>query len=338
MIRILIAGDSPTTRLRLKAVFALDPDLSVVGAAANGTEAVDKFMKLGPDVVVLDPDMPAMNGLTALLAIRQRDPRALVIRCAAAADDRASTILTATARDAPRWDAGVTREHLISAIKTCFDAKHRASARPPGVSPAPLASPSLPPRPFGVRVVVIAASTGGTEAIRTVLSGLPADFQTPVLVVQHLPADLVREFANRLDRCCAYQVRMAEHGAPIEPGRVWVAPGDHHMECARRGPLVNLRLHQGPPERGNRPAADALFRSAARVYGRCTLGVVLTGMGADGLDGCRQIHRAGGRILVQDGASSVVWGMPGAVAQAGIADAVLTLGAVASAIAVRASA
>ncbi len=176
-----------------------------------------------------------------------------------------------------------------------------------------------------VDVVAIGVSTGGPQALATLLPQIPASFPVPIVLVQHMPAMFTKLLAERLSTQTALQVSEGVDGGMLTAGKAWIAPGDFHMTLARKGSSVCLRMHQGSPENSCRPAVDALFRSVAEVYGPHVLGVVLTGMGQDGLRGCEVIKESGGRIIVQDEASSIVWGMPGFVARAGLADAVLPL-------------
>lgn len=188
--------------------------------------------------------------------------------------------------------------------------------------------------PARVEAIVIGVSTGGPLALEMMLPILPADMPVPVLIVQHMPRLFTGALAERLDRCCSLRVREAFEGAAMEPGTVWLAPGDIHMEVESRSgsrgetevqPRVQIYLHRGQPVNYCRPSVDTLFHSAAQVYGAGTLAVVMTGMGADGLAGAWSVHEAGGTVLTQDEASSVVWGMPGRVTQTGIASATLPL-------------
>ncbi len=181
-----------------------------------------------------------------------------------------------------------------------------------------------------VKILTIAVSTGGPNALNELLPQLPANLSVPVVIVQHIPPVFSKALATRLDVKCALRVKEGEEGDTLEPGTVWIAPGDYHMVVKRAAAGVKIALNQGPPENSCRPAADVLFRSVADAYGSSTLGLVLTGMGSDGLKGARQIVDAGGRIIAQDEASSVVWGMPGAVADAGLCDAVLPLNQIAA--------
>jgi two-component system chemotaxis response regulator CheB len=224
------------------------------------------------------------------------------------------------------------REQLIPRIKAL-------TGRPVTPGPARAAAPP-PPRPVEPRtgppkkpaVLVIGSSTGGPEALVRVLPALPASLPVPVLLVQHMPPVFTRQFAQRLDRLCPLNVVEAVDGSRLAPGTVHLAPGDHHLvvRAGRNG--HETALNQGPPENFCRPAVDPLFRSAVAAYDGAVLGVVLTGMGSDGRNGAGEIRAAGGAVVVQDQATSVVWGMPGAVTQAGFADEILPLSAVADAI------
>jgi two-component system chemotaxis response regulator CheB len=176
-----------------------------------------------------------------------------------------------------------------------------------------------------IDIVAIGASTGGPEALATVLPFLPASCPVPVVIVQHMPPYFTKKLAERLSAEGNIPVQEATPGATLLPGTAWLAPGNYHMVLAREGTAVRLRLHQGPPENSCRPSVDVLFRSVAEAFGRHGLAVVLTGMGRDGLRGCERIRQIGGQVLAQDKASSVVWGMPGFVAQAGLANEVLSL-------------
>jgi two-component system chemotaxis response regulator CheB len=191
--------------------------------------------------------------------------------------------------------------------------------------------------PSRTEVVVIGSSTGGPQALANVITTLPANFPVPIVIVQHMPPVFTKHLAARLNQDSALSVFEAAGGEVLQPGQVWIAPGDYHLELVRQGTIVKTLLTQGPPENSCRPAVDVLFRSAAQVYGANCLAVVLTGMGRDGARGCEHIVQAGGTVLAQDEATSVVWGMPRAVAEAGLANAVLPLDAMSSEITRRAT-
>jgi two-component system chemotaxis response regulator CheB len=331
-IRVLVVDDSVVFRRLVADVLAEDPALEVAGTAANGRIALQKIPQVNPDLVILDVEMPEMDGLQALVELRKTWPRLPVIMFSALTEPGAAATLEALALGATDYftkpanvgglDASleVLRAQLIPEIKAlCRGISHQGEvpARPPAAS--------RPSRAFvaaRVEAVLIAASTGGPNALAAVFSTLPADLSAPVLIVQHMPPTFTKLLAERLTAEHQIPVREASSGVLLQPGRAWIAPGDHHLITVRDGSRTRLLIHQDPPENSCRPAADVLFRSAARTFGNGCLAVVLTGMGQDGLRGCEQIREAGGQILAQDEASSVVWGMPGYVARAGLVERV----------------
>lgn len=348
-IRVLVVDDAVVVRRIVTDVLAADPDIEVVGTAANGRLALAKLAQVTPDLVTLDIEMPELDGLATLVEIRKLHRRLPVIMFSTLTERAASATLDALARGAsdyvtkPSNVGSVTlaqeriREELIPKIKALCGRK----PLPAAPRPAPAAAPrvALPPRnplPTRVDLLAIGVSTGGPNALAAVIPALPADFPIPVVIVQHMPPVFTRFLAERLGAMSALTVREGEEGAVLEPGAVWIAPGNYHMGLRRENDRVRLALTQDPPENSCRPAVDPLFRSAADAYGGRVLGVVLTGMGHDGLAGAEIITRAGGTVLAQDEATSVVWGMPGAVAGAGLADQVLPLERVASELILRA--
>jgi two-component system chemotaxis response regulator CheB len=349
-IKVLLVDDSVTVRQLLMDALSVDPEVHVVGTAPNGALALALLPKLQPDVVVLDIDMPVMDGLEFLRRVRPAYPRLPLLVFSTYTTHGAATTLEALWYGASDYVAKPTasdfesavvqaRQELLPRIKA-FARRDAAEApaperpRPSRSMPSPLraASAPLPPR---AGVVAIGTSTGGPRALADVLSVLPADLSVPVLVVQHMPPLFTRHLADGLSAQCELLVREAEHGIALEPGTVWIAPGDHHLTVGRDGAVLRLWLDQGPSENACRPSVNPLFRSVAATFGSGALGVVLTGMGQDGLDGCARIHAARGQIIVQDEASSVVWGMPGAVVRANLADKVLPLDDIANEILAR---
>lgn len=335
-IRILVVDDSVLVRRMLSNVLSDDPELEVVGVAANGRIALAKIPQVNPDLIVLDVEMPEMDGLETLGAIRKTYPKLPVIMFSALTERGASITLDAIALGATDYvtkpantsskEAALQylRQQLIGKIKVFC---RRGGDRPRTVRP-PL--PKVPARgpvrgPERVDIVAIGVSTGGPNALASLLPALPANFPVPVAIVQHMPPLFTKRLAQRLSQTCQLQVAEGFDGAEIRAGQIWLAPGDFHMVVDREGKNVRIRTNKGQPENSCRPAVDVLFRSLANSYGAGTLAVVLTGMGQDGLAGCQCIREAGGQILVQDEASSVVWGMPGMVANAGLADRVLPL-------------
>jgi two-component system chemotaxis response regulator CheB len=333
-IRILLADDSAVMRSLLRMVLDPQPELEVVAAAADGDEAVAAFDRLHPDVVLLDIDMPRMNGLEALSALRRRDLRVPIIMCSTLTWRGARITLNALARGAtdyvPKPSAQQNLREGVATLARELLPKIRALCP---AEPATFAAAPLLPAPgrrilsgLAPRLVVVGVSTGGPSALERMLPQLPASFPLPILIVQHMPRLFTGLLADRLDSLCALRVREAVTGVRPEPGVIHLAPGDWHLELGRD---FRLSLNQNPPEHFCRPSVDVLFRSAAVACSGHVLAVVLTGMGTDGLAGCRAIRAAGGAIFVQDAASSVIWGMPGAVASAGLADKILPLAALA---------
>jgi two-component system chemotaxis response regulator CheB len=366
--RVLIVDDSAVMRSLLRSVVCAVPGLEVAGTAADGASALSAVETLRPDLVLLDVEMPVMDGLATLKDLRRRGRELPVIMCSSLTQRGAKVTIEALACGASDYvakpagqssreaaiDALVLdlapRIHALTlnqapALSNAMTVQPREQAQgqaqpqstPPGAAPAQLRSPAkwpTKPQPAltAPAVLVIGVSTGGPAALDVLLPALPGDFPLPVLIVQHMPELFTSLLAERLNGLCHLHVREAAEGDPVCAGTVYIARGNWHMEVlasAHTGAPPSLRLHQGPLENHCRPAADALFRSAANVYGEGVLAVVLTGMGSDGLIGCRIVRDHGGCVLAQDQATSTVWGMPGAVAQAGLANKVLSLNALA---------
>lgn len=330
-VRILVVDDSVVARRVISDILAAEDDFDVVGTAPNGNLALTKIARLRPDMVTLDIDMPELDGMQTLTAIRSKYPEIRVImvsnhtrRGAAitveALFSGASDYVTKAARTSSAEEARRSlQEQLVPKIRalTPSTGTSTTKARPKAAhfvqrqrSPA-------------IEVVVIGSSTGGPNALTAILESLPGDFPVPVLIVQHLPENFTTFLAKRLDTVSALHVGEAAHRTLVKPGNVWIAPGNLHLETKSTTRGIELATVDGPLVNSCKPAADVLFRSVAKCYGPSVLAVVLTGMGQDGLDGCRDISMAGGQVIVQDRSTSVVWGMPGQVAEAGLADSVL---------------
>jgi two-component system, chemotaxis family, protein-glutamate methylesterase/glutaminase len=351
-IRILVVDDAVVFRRTISEELSNDPALEVVGTASNGRIALERMPQVSPDLVILDVEMPEMDGLATLAALRKTYPRLPVIMFSALTERGAEATLDALSLGATDYftkpaSAGleasleVIREQLIPKIKALFaSARGKTGAKTePCLSVVPPKSVvrqpegRAPPRPAAqsgpVEVLAIGTSTGGPNALAEVFSALPADFPIPIVIVQHMPPMFTRLLAERLSAQFQIRVQEGSSGTTLEPGHAWIAPGDHHMIVVRDNQRTRILLNQDPPENSCRPAVDVLLRSVAKAFGPNSLTVILTGMGQDGLRGCEAIREAGGQILAQDEASSVVWGMPGHVARAGLADRVLPLSIIA---------
>jgi two-component system chemotaxis response regulator CheB len=332
VISILVVDDSALVRRVVTDALAEDPEIRVVGTAANGRLALAKIEQLGPDLITLDIEMPVMDGLETLRVLRRTRPRLPVIMFSTLTEVGATATLNALSLGASDYVTKPSNTGSFAASRRSVQDQlipriHALCKKPVVLARPPVAAPTAPARPRAARIdlVAIGCSTGGPDALTKVVGGLPATFPVPVVVVQHMPAVFTRMFAQRLDRSVALRVVEAADGMPVLPGSVYIAPGDQHLEVVRRGVAIQTRLSQGPPENFCRPAVDVLFRSVARVYGGAVLALVLTGMGHDGQHGCEPLRAAGAQIIAQDQATSVVWGMPGSIVAAGLADSVLPL-------------
>jgi two-component system, chemotaxis family, protein-glutamate methylesterase/glutaminase len=342
--RVLVVDDSAVARRLVSDALTTDPSIEVCGTASNGKIALAKLSQLAPDVVTLDVEMPEMDGLETLKALRKTHPHLPVIMFSAITERGAAATLEAIAHGAsdyvtkPTSAEGIegARRRVAADLVPRVKAFARRAQTPP-LPPAPSIPPIqilraqsviarvAPPRSARVEIVTIGVSTGGPNALAELIPSLPADFPVPVVVVQHMPPVFTRLLADRLDACSKLEVRECQGDEQLRPGFVYIAKGDFHMKLRGSRTDPRLVLDQTPPENSCRPAVDVLFRSVAELYGAATLGVILTGMGQDGLRGCQLIHELRGQVLAQDQATSVIWGMPGAIARAGIADRILPL-------------
>jgi len=333
-IRVLLADDSAVMRSLLRMVLEPQSSIEIVAAVANGQEALAGFERLHPDLVLLDIEMPGMNGLEALSGIRRLDRRVPIIMCSTLTSRGARITLEALTRGAtdyvtkPGAQQGIRQgvetltQDLLPKILALFPPSPAATPTTASVEPRLAPAPS---RPLAPKVVVIGVSTGGPAALEAMLPRIPAGFPLPILIVQHMPRLFTALLAERLNHLCPLRVREAENGMRPEAGVIDIARGDWHLELNRD---LTLRLHQNAPENFCRPSVDVLFRTAALACSGRLLGIVLTGMGSDGLAGSRAIRAAGGAVWAQDSATSVIWGMPGAVANAGLATKILALDAI----------
>ena len=364
-VRVLIVDDSAIMRKIIASALQKEPSIEIAGFAANGLQAIEAIKTCNPDVMTLDIEMPEMDGLTALREIRKdnkylpiimfsslthKGAQAAVMALTAGASDYVGKPVNTTGgiddafkvleaelipkiiglakrvksrRDREERGAS-TQIPSTSTLKTSITAKPSASkpisslaSKVSKVTSGVLAKPA--------QAVCIGVSTGGPEALMQVFGTFNAPLSVPIFIVQHMPADFTALLAARLSATGVMTVKEAEEGEIALPGMVYIAPGGFHMTLSRPGTKTLIHLNTEPPENSCRPAVDVLFRTAADIYGSGLLAVMLTGMGYDGLKGTQIIKEKGGQVIAQDEATSVIWGMPGAVVQAGLADGVLPI-------------
>lgn len=334
-IEVLIVDDSALIRQILTEIVNAQPDMRVVGAAGDPLIAREKIKLLNPHVLTLDVEMPRMDGLAFLEKLMQLRPMPVVM-ISSLTERNAQTTLRALELGAvdfvakPKFDISHTMHDYagIIAEKIRVAAKARVHAyTPPGLTKA-RAGDLLPrlanPRATKDRIVAVGASTGGTEAIRELLTHLPADAPT-ILITQHMPEGFTRAFADRLNGLCEIDVKEAEHGELVQPGCAYIAPGNAHLSIVGAGRFYRVQLDDGPLVNRHRPAVDVLFRSVAKAAGKNAIGVIMTGMGADGSQGLLEMKKAGAFTIAQDEASCVVFGMPKVAIEIGAVTRVLPL-------------
>ena len=341
--RILLVDDSVVVRGLLSRTIDAEPDLEVLSTAPNGRIGVEKVRSLEPDLVVLDIEMPEMNGLEALQEIRKSHPDLPVIMFSTLTGDGASVTVEALAKGASDYATKPTNTgnvmeamshveaELISKIRTLV------SARRPRRTPAPPVqrTTTRTGNAAGITAVVVGSSTGGPVALEEMLSRMQTALPVPMFIVQHMPETFTRALAERLDRKTVHHVVEGEHGMTVEPGTVYIAPGGKQMSLRSFGAHVTVKITDDPPVNSCKPSVEPLFDSAAEIYGRSTLAVMLTGMGSDGTDGTRRLADLGCDVFAQDEATSVVWGMPGSVVDNGLATRVLPIDQIGPEIAAR---
>jgi two-component system chemotaxis response regulator CheB len=335
--RVLIVDDSVSIRKLLSDLIAAQPDLEVASVAANGRIALAKISQTCPDVVTLDVEMPELDGLETLAEIRKTHPRLPVIMFSSLTERAAAATLEALSLGAndyvtkPSGASGIAgamervRAELLPKLRL-FGVPKQAAPAAAHTTIASVARPAAPvDRRKPIDVVAIGCSTGGPNALSEIFSKLPGDLPVPIVITQHMPQVFTKLLADRLTAGSKVRVHEAQDGDVLVPGQAWLAPGNYHMALQRVSGQIVVRLNQEPPENSCRPAVDVMLRSVAAIYGGRSLNIILTGMGQDGLRGCQELHDLGAEILVQDEESSVVWGMPGLVAKAGIAGDILPL-------------
>ncbi len=329
-IRILVVDDSIVIRKVLSDTLSQDPELEVVGTASDGRIALSKIPVLKPDLITLDVEMPVMDGLQTLVELRKLYAKLPVIMFSTLTERGGAATLDALSLGAsdyatkpsntgsPAAAIERVRAELIPKIKALCGRVTLKLQALPRTRPVPKVRPRSNPR---IEIVAIGTSTGGPNALAEVLPRIPNDFPVPIVVVQHMPPIFTRLLAERLASRSSIPVEEGSAGAVLSAGHAWIAPGNFHMKVVRAGSQWRLNLDQSAPENSCRPAVDVLFRSVAVAYGANVLGVVMTGMGSDGVLGAQNIRDAGGNVVIQDEASSVVWGMPGLVHASGLDDA-----------------
>ncbi len=339
MIRVLVVDDSAFMRKAISSMLSNDPEIRVLGTAENGRECLEKIRQLHPDVVTLDLEMPVMDGITALKYIMMEMPCPVLILSSLSIRGAGITLkaleygaVDFIAKDLGQGSFNIVRIENELRTKVRAIARRRLSslsfAAAPGISRKPqrAASVHATSRAPVVRdIVAIGVSTGGPSAVKKILSELPADFPACILIAQHMPKTFTGPFAERLNETSLLEVKEASPGDVVEPGKVFVAPGGSHLKIRRRTNHIDVVVASEPSRALYKPSVNELFLSVARTVGSRGLGVILTGMGSDGCEGSRFLKTAGGRVLVQSNATCVVYGMPRAVVDAGMADAIVDL-------------
>lgn len=335
-IRVMVVDDSAVVRGLVSRHLNAEAGIGVVATAANGALALAELARREVDVVVLDIEMPVMDGLTALGEIVARYPKVRVVMASTLTRRNAEISMKALHLGAsdyiakPESGLGSAQQfqHDLAAKVRALALKRPATNAMPPIAAAPaVTAPSSPARPPRTRpnIILIGASTGGPPALLKLFTALQGAVEQPILLTQHMPPTFTALLAEQLTRAGDRPCAEAKDGDRIKPGHCYVAPGGWHMTVTREGAMPTLRLNQDPPENFCRPSVDPMLRTAAQVFGSGALGVILTGMGSDGALGCEALARAGGHFIVQDEATSVVWGMPGAAAATGLAGGVLPL-------------
>lgn len=334
-IRVMIVDDSAVVRGLIARQLETDPAVAIVARAANGRAALMELERTPVDVIVLDLEMPVMDGMTALPLLLEHQPGVRVIIASTLTTRNAKIGLQALQAGAADYLSKPDGGSLLNAEAFNRDllAKVRALGGAPAPKPSRLAGPEIEPPPVTVRsrstarpeVIVIGGSTGAPPALMQVLQALKDGPSQPILIAQHMPPIFTAMLAEQLGRAGGRGCAEAVDGEPVRPGQAYVAPGGWHMTVAREAGSVVIRLNQDPPEHFCRPAVDPLLRSVAEVYGAAAVAVILTGMGTDGALGCQALANAGGRFIVQDEATSAVWGMPGAASRTGLCEAILPI-------------
>jgi two-component system chemotaxis response regulator CheB len=338
-VKVLVVDDSFLMRRIISDIVNSDPHLEVVGKAKDGDEALEKIASLNPDVVTLDINLPVRNGIDVLNDIMRGNPTKVIMlsaytRAGASATIRALELGAVDFIAKPSGEISLGLEKLkneiIAKIKLAANVdlgKYLAAFRAAG------AAQKEEEKVLGVRkLVIIGASTGGPKAILNIMRSIPGNIDAAFLIVQHMPKGFTLSFAERISWETGIRAKEAEEGDIVSNGKGFVAPAGSHMVLVKNGNQVKIKLTQDPPVNFVRPSIDVTMLSAVDIFGKDIIGVILTGMGKDGLEGAKKIKEAGGKLLIQDEESSVVWGMPGSVSKAGLTDGALPLSQIAEAL------
>jgi len=332
-IRLLIVDDSATVRSVLRRYFEADSRFEVAGVAKDGQEALDLLPELKPDVVTLDIEMPRLNGLETLPRLMQIRPTPVVMVSSLTTEGAAATLeaLELGAIDfIPKPSSRLApTEDVLEKVVAAAGARVRVVRRPSSEARRPSQILSPAGTRWDPKLVVIGSSTGGPQALRMVVEGIPADLKVPVIIVQHMPPGFTKTLADRLDSLTPVPVAEASPGMPIEPGKILVAPGDYHLTISATG---TVELSKAPTEHGVRPAINVTLESAVERRGRNVVFAILTGMGVDGTRGAELVNAAGGYVIGQDEATCTVYGMPRSVADAGLTNEVRPLSQITDAV------
>ncbi len=337
-MKVMVVDDSALYRKTITDVLAEDPAIEVVGSAPNGRIAMMKIPELRPDLLTLDMEMPEMDGLATLRELTRNYPDIQSLVFSAHTEKGAELTLDALRLGAvdfvtkPSGGQSIElsmrkmREELLPKLQALTRRRQLSFQRPRPASRAPATRTIAPMQKLLPRdVIAIGVSTGGPPTLHKLFAQFPRELKQSILIVQHMPPIFTKKLAEQLDKVGTIPVREARAGEPVNPGHAYIAPGDFHMEVAVRSGSKVIHLHKQPPENFCRPAVDVLFRSVAKIYGARAIGVILTGMGEDGMRGMQEMKNVGIPIIAQDEKTSVVWGMPGAVVQAGLADEVVPI-------------
>ena len=334
--RVLVTDDSAFMRRAIRQMLEEEPDIEVVAVAHDGKMAIDYAKQYEPDVITLDIEMPIMDGLTALRHIMRQTPTQVLMISSLTTEGSVASLQAlrmgaadVIAKEHSTCAANILeiKEHLVTCVRELARSRKPRTDKPAPSTPAHQI-PKL--RVNDYRILTIGSSTGGPPALEKILPAIPADFPMPVVVAQHMPLVFTQSMSKRLDDVCPMKVVHADHGTPILPGQIHIAPGGTHLHLTQRAGRTFATLDDEPAREVYKPSVSVLFDTCAEIYGKQTLGIVLTGIGEDGLSGAKKLHAKGATLIAQDEASSVVYGMPRAIAEAKIAAAQLNPDAIAA--------